>query len=199
MFALALLVPVLVMAQPAPTPTPAKPEVAAPAVTPAAPVTAPAPKPAVVAPKPTSSLDLNGDGKVDATEIAAATNSDATPSDIIKDGAEVVGAAKGMKDSGLPKGVAIAVLLGVIFKLLLSLMKILGKNLAWFKTQDGKRVIKYSTLGLGALAGLMANLAFGMGWIDAITVLLSGPLAVAIHEYTSDSKPVPAPADPPKP
>jgi hypothetical protein len=66
-------------------------------------------------------------------------------------------------------------------------MKVLGKNIAWFKTKDGKRVVKYSTLGLGAAAALLANLAFGMHWLDAVQILLSGPLAVAIHEYTSDS------------
>lgn len=190
MLAVVLLVPMLSLAAEVPAATPAKPAVTAPVAAAPAPVVAPVVTPAPV--KPTSSLDTNHDGKVDAAETAAATNADSNVSDVIKDGADVVIAAKGTKDSGLPKGVAIAVLLGTLFKLLLSLMKVLGKNVAWFKSQDGKRVIKYSTLGLGALAALAANLAFGMNWVDAITILLSGPLAVAIHEYTSDSKPVPA-------
>lgn len=176
---LVLLVPVLSLADPTPAPAPATPA-AAPAVV------APAPKPA-------SSLDTNKDGKVDSTELANATNADATVTDVIKDGTAVVDAAKGLKDPSMPKGVAIAVLLGTLFKLLLSLLKVVAKNVAWFKSQDGKRVLKYSTLGLGALAALMANWAFGMSWMDSLVILLSGPIAVAIHEYTSDSKPVPEP------
>lgn len=148
-----------------------------------------------VAAKPTSSLDTNGDGKVDAAEQAAATAKEATVADVIKDGADTVNAAKALKDPTMPKGVMVAVLLGAVFKLLLSLMKVLGKNIAWFKTANGKRIVKYSTLGLGAAAGLVANLAFGMSWIDSVTILLSGPIAVAINEYTSDSKSTPT--DPP--
>jgi hypothetical protein len=149
----------------------------------------PAPKPAV-----TSSMDTNKDGKVDAKEMAAATKADASVGDVMADGAEVVDAVKDMKDgsSGLPNSTLLALLLGVIFKLLLSGMKVAGKNIAWFKSKDGKRVIKYSTLGLGAAAALCANLAFGMHWMEAAQLLLSGPIAVAIHEYTKDSKDPPA-------
>ena len=178
--AVAILVPALSLADPTP-------------VTPAATPTVTAP----VAPaKPASSLDTNKDGKVDKTETAAATNADATVSDVIKNGTDVVSAAKDLKNPALPKALAIAVLLGAAFKLLLSLIKVLGKNIKWFTTQAGKRTIKYSTLGLGALAALTANLALGTGWIDALTILFSGPLAVAIHEYTSDSSPDEAPAAP---
>jgi hypothetical protein len=198
--AFVLLMPALSLAAETPVVTPDKPAVTT-SITPATPAVTPA-KPVV---KPTSSLDTNGDGKVDATETATATNTGAAVGDVLKDGADVVNAAKGVKDSGLPKSLAVAVLLGAVFKLLLSLIKVLGNNVAWFKSQDGKRVLKYSTLGLGAAAALAANLGFGMNWIDAITILLSGPLAVAIHEYTSDSKPVaavvpvvPPPVDPPK-
>jgi hypothetical protein len=141
-----------------------------------------------------SSLDTNKDGKVDAAETTAAVSADAAPTDVIADGAGVISAIKGLKNRGQadspPVGLLVAVLLGAVFKLLLSLIKVLGKNLAWFKTQDGKRVVKYSTIGLGSAAALLANLAFGLNWVEALTILLSGPLAVAIHEYTSDSKPV---------
>jgi hypothetical protein len=82
----------------------------------------------------------------------------------------------------------VSLLLAAVFKLLLSLLKVLAKSLAWFKSQDGKRILKYSTIGLGSAAALVANLSFGLSWVDALTILLSGPLAVAIHEYTSDSK-----------
>jgi len=164
-----LLVPMVAPAQePAPKPEPA------------------ATAPAADAPKPDSSLDTNNDGKVDADEVKAATDADAEISDVIKDATGVYEAVKDKKS--LPKGTFWAVMLGAVFKLLLSLVKVLGKNVAWFKTKDGKRVVKYSTIGLGAAAALTANLAFGMHWMDAVQILLSGPLAVAIHEYTKDSK-----------
>lgn len=141
-------------------------------------------------PAVTSSLDTNKDGKVDEAETAAATNADADVGTTIGEGAEAVSTitdAWKNRDK-LPIGTLWAIILGTIFKVLLSLMKVVGKNVAWFKTQDGKRVIKYSTLGLGALAALMANLVFGMHWLEAAQLLLSGPIAVAIHEYTKDSK-----------
>jgi hypothetical protein len=145
------------------------------------------------APAAASELDTNKDGKVDAKETAAATEADAGVGDVIAEGADVVKAAKALadKDESMPVGTMILVLLGAIFKLLLSLMKVLGKNIAWFKSKDGKRVIKYSTIGLGAAAALVANLGFGMHWIEAAQLVLSGPLAVAIHEYTKDSKDTP--------
>lgn len=149
--------------------------------------------PSVASSAPDSSLDTNKDKKVDAAETTAAVNADATTTDVVKEGAGVVTAAKDIinrdKVNGPPVGLLVAVLLGALFKLLLSLIKVLAKNVAYFKTQDGKRVVKYSTIGLGCAAALVANLAFGIGWVDALTILLSGPLAVAIHEYTSDSKP----------
>jgi len=147
--------------------------------------------PAPATPVVSSDLDTNKDGKVDEKEMAAATEADAGVADVVADGADAAKIIKdlvGEKENKMPLGTMILVILGVAFKLLLSLIKVLGKNIAWFKTKDGKRVIKYSTLGLGAAAGLVANLAFGMHWIEAIQIVLSGPLAVAIHEYTSDSK-----------
>jgi ADP-dependent phosphofructokinase/glucokinase len=80
-------------------------------------------------------------------------------------------------------------ILGAVFKFLLSTIKVLGKNIEWFKTQTGKRVIKYSTIALGGAAGLMANLVFGMSWLEAAEIFVSGPLAVALHEYMSDVNP----------
>jgi len=141
-------------------------------------------------PASATALDTNNDGKVDANEMAAAATSDADAGDVVSDGADAAAVISKLvkeKDT-MPTGTIILIILGVVFKLLLSTIKLLGKNIAWFKTKDGKRVVKYSTLGLGAAAGLVANLAFGMSWIEAVQIVLSGPLAVAIHEYTSDSK-----------
>lgn len=160
---------------------------------PAAPAATEAPAPA----NPAAALDTNKDGKVDAKEVAAATEAEADMGDVVADGSEAVSEITKVvknKDS-MPTGTIILIILGVVFKLLLSTIKVLGRNIAWFKTKDGKRVVKYSTLGLGAAAGLVANLAFGMHWIEAVQIILSGPLAVAIHEYTKDSKDTPAEAD----
>ncbi len=141
-------------------------------------------------PASASDLDSNKDGKVDATEAAAATGGDASVSEVLEDATGVYDAVK--NKNSLPKGTFWAILLGTIFKLLLSGIKVLGNNVAWFKSKDGKRVLKYSTIGLGAAAAIAANFGLGWDWMDAAQLLLSGPLAVAIHEYTKDSKDTPA-------
>lgn len=136
------------------------------------------------------SMDTNNDGKVDAEEIAAATEAEASVVDVISDGTDLVDTVTEVAErkDELSGGIIVLLVLGGLFKLLLSLIKVLGRNVVWFRTRDGKRVIKYSTLGLGAAAGLVANLAFGLHWAEALEIMLSGPLAVAIHEYTKDSR-----------
>jgi hypothetical protein len=136
------------------------------------------------------SMDTNDDGVVDEEEIAAATEAEAGVTDVIKDGTDMVDTITTVveRKDKLSGGMIALLVLGAVFKLLLSLIKVIGKNIVWFKTKDGKRAIKYSTLGLGAAAGLVANLAFGVHWAQALEIMLSGPLAVAIHEYTKDSK-----------
>jgi len=133
-------------------------------------------------------LDLNKDGKVDADEMAKAAEGEAGVGDVVKDVGAVVDAAKDLKGSKEGKATLIMILLGAIFKLLLSAIKLVKKQTNWFHAKKAKRIVKYTTLGLGALAGLMANLVFGMGWIEAGIIVLSGPISVAIHEYTKDSK-----------
>jgi hypothetical protein len=44
--------------------------------------------------------------------------------------------------------------------------------------------LKVITITLGLAAGFAAQLGMGENWWDAITIGLSGPLAVAFHEYT---------------
>ena len=140
----------------------------------------------------TKSLDTNGDGKVSKEEIAAAVAAEPDVKDLLSGGSDVLEKGKllgGLK--GKDKTAVLTIIAGflaALFKLLLSLIKLLGKNIAWFKTKDGKRVVKYSTLGLGALAGLAANLALGVSIPECVLIAMSGPLAVAIHEYTKDSK-----------
>lgn len=142
------------------------------------------------------SMDTNKDGKVDADETAAAIDKEADVGDVVADVGEVVGAAKGLGSSKDGKATLIMILLGAIFKLLLSGIKLIKGKTNWFRAKKAKRIVKYTTLGLGALAGLMANLIFGMSWIEAGIIVLSGPISVAIHEYTKDSSDTPADAQP---
>ena len=133
-------------------------------------------------------MDTNKDGKVDADETKAAIDKEAGVGDVVEDVGDVVSAAKALGDSGEGKATLIMILLGALFKLLLSGVKLVKSQTKWFHAKKAKRIVKYTTLGLGAAAALMANLVFGMSWIEAGIILLSGPLSVAIHEYTKDSK-----------
>ena len=146
------------------------------------------------------SLDTNKDGKVDKAETAAAVSAEATLKDVLKDGKEVADAATIAKEdwghaekSGdrTAMMLVIATFLATLFKGLLSLLKMVSSNTQWFKTKDGKRFTKYSTLILGGLAGLAANIAFGVPMTEAFIVAASGPLSIAGHEYTKDSTDVP--------
>lgn len=143
----------------------------------------PEPKPAVA-----GAMDTNNDGKVDKDETAAEIDKDVGVGDVVKDVTDVVEAAQNLKGEKEGKAALIMMLLGAIFKLLLSGIKLIKKQTNWFHAKKAKRILKYTTLGLGAVAALLSNLAFGMGWIEAGIIFLSGPMAVAIHEYTKDSK-----------
>lgn len=142
----------------------------------------------VAEPTVKDSMDKNRDGKIDAWEMVEASKGKASADDVVAYGTEVAKAAKDLHGSKTKSVTLWAVLLGAIFKLLLSLVKVVGKNFARFDSKESKRAIKYSTLALGAMAALCANFGFGLPWPNAIEFLLSGPLAVAIHEYTKDSK-----------
>ena len=84
---------------------------------------------------------------------------------------------------------AIAALLAAIFKGLLSLVKVLAKNTGWFDSSKGKAALKYSTLGLGALAAAGAGIAMALGadlaWWDVLIIGLSGPGSMVVHELAS--------------
>jgi len=143
---------------------------------------------------PAGEMDTNKDGKVDADEIKAVVDKEADVGDVVADISDVVDATKGLSDSKEGKATLIMLLLGAIFKLLLSGIKLIKAQTKWFHAKKAKRIVKYTTLGLGAAAALMANLVFGMSWIEAGIILLSGPISVAIHEYTKDSSDSPADA-----
>jgi len=160
---------------------PAAPETAAPTAAPAKPATAP------------EKLDTNKDGVVDGDEAVAATEGEATVGETLDEINETVGAAKGLSKVKDAEGwhaklMIIAAFLAALFKLLLSGIKLIKAQTKWFEKKKAKRILKYSTLGLGALAGLASNIVFGLPIMDCIVIFMSGPVAVAIHEYTKDSK-----------
>lgn len=176
---LLLLVGALGYAQMAHTQEPPPPATPAPAATPATPAT-----------PDISAFDANGDGKIDAEEAKALLDSDPTAADGVKDVLGVVEAARDLKGkSGTELAIGIAMLLAIIFKLLLSLVKVLSKNTEWFKSSRGKAALKYSTLGLGALAaigaGIAAGVGAGLGWVEVVIIGLSGPGAMVVHEVSS--------------
>jgi len=72
-------------------------------------------------------------------------------------------------------------LLAALFKLLISLLKVLSK---WFTSKVGGTVIRISTLVLGVGVFLVTNLALKMPWYDAVWLSLSGPGALVLHELT---------------
>jgi hypothetical protein len=135
-----------------------------------------------------SEMDANKDGKVDLGETMAVVDKEASASDVVKDVGDVVEAAKGLEGSKEGKALLIMVLLGTLFKFFLSAIKLIKAQTNWFHAKKAKRIIKYTTLGLGAASALVANLMFGMSWLEAAIILLSGPVSVAVHEYTKDSK-----------
>jgi hypothetical protein len=131
-----------------------------------------------------------------ATPAAVVVEEEATTDTVVQDAVAAAEAAGGLKadlksaESRTAKLMVVASFLAALIKLLLSLVKVLAKNVSWFAGKEGKRIVKYSTLGLGALTGLVANLGFGLPLVESLLVALSGPLSVAIHEYTKDSKDV---------
>lgn len=141
-------------------------------------------------PKPVAAgeMDTNKDGKVDADETKTEVAKDVSAIDVADDVTDVVEKAQDLKGSSGGKALLIMALLGAIFKALLSALKLVKKETNWFKAKKAKRILKYSTVVLGGLAALMSNAVLGMGWIESLTILVSGPLAVALHEYLKDSK-----------
>lgn len=77
---------------------------------------------------------------------------------------------------------AIMALLATLFKLLLSGVKLVGGMT--FLTQRQKSVIRLTTIGLGIGVYLTSSLVAGMPWWEALFLSLSGPGAMAVHEYS---------------
>lgn len=158
-------------------PVQADPEPAAPAATEA---------PSKV--KPAGAMDANADGKVDNDELKKEMDKEVGVGDVASDVSDVVAATKGLKDSDTSKAMVWMLILATVFKLLLSGIKLIKKQTNWFHAKKAKRILKYTTLGLGAVAALLFNFVGGMGWMEAAMIFMAGPVSVAIHEYTKDSK-----------
>lgn len=141
-------------------------------------------------PTPLSEIDTDGDGKVSAEEAKAFKDADADAGDVAKDVVAIVDASKDLKGkSGTELWLGISGLLAVIFKGLLSLLKVVSKSTGWFDGSRGKAALKYSTLGLGFLAAGGAGIAMAAGvnmaWYDVLIVGLSGPGSMIVHEFMS--------------
>jgi len=156
----------------------------------AQPVQAEDPPAATTAPEkviPAGAMDTNADGKVDADETAKEVSKETGVADVASDAGDLASAVQGLKDKSTPKAMVWMLILATFFKLALSALKLIKAQTKWFTAKKAKRIIKYTTLGLGAVAALLFNFVGGMGWMDAILIFLAGPVSVAIHEYTKDS------------
>jgi len=112
--------------------------------------------------------------------------SDADVKEVLANADEVLAAYQAVKtaDGAKAKFLTIFAGLAVLFKLLLSLMKVVVKADFW-KGAKAKWIIRCGTAALGLAVFLCANLGAGVPWYDAILMGLSGPFAIVVHEFTS--------------
>jgi len=78
------------------------------------------------------------------------------------------------------KAVGLAMLISVILKMLLALLKLTSP---FWKESKGKWALRAITLAVGAAAAILANMAGGMPWWNAIIVFFSGPGSIVLTEY----------------
>lgn len=117
---------------------------------------------------------VEGDGKTTLKDVAEDTT------DVVKAVADYRDAKSDSSDKTQIRLLLMA-MLAAIFKLMLSGIKMTSP---FWKGRKGKTVLKLCTLGLGVAVFLTSALAAGEGWWDAFILGLSGPIAVAGHEYT---------------
>jgi hypothetical protein len=164
--------------------TPTKPS--DPAV-PAAAITAPV----VATPAPAPAPAVDAAPAAPATDAAAAPApgdkiSDADMKEILDNANEVLAAYRTVKTTNGSKAKLLAIFAGlaILFKLLLSLLKVVIKADFW-KGDKAKWIIRCTTAVLGLAVFLCANLGAGVPWLDAVMLGLSGPFAIVVHEFTS--------------
>ena len=122
------------------------------------------------------------DGGTEVSIVVPNPDLDADPTigEVVTEVSDVITEAKDLKTG---KFLAIAAFLAALFKLLLSLLKLSSD---FFKSKVVPKVI---ALVLGLATYLCANLAMGVGWVDALILAGAGPGAIFIHEL---SKLIPA-------
>lgn len=118
-------------------------------------------------------------------DVSGTTNALEAAKDVLTEGKVVITVANeyftGSKDGDeAAKKLGLFALITAILKLLLSLLKLTG---AFWKEDRGKWVLRVVTLTLGIVVAVVSSLAAGMPWWDAVFLGLSGPGAVALHEY----------------
>lgn len=122
------------------------------------------------------------DGGTEVSVVVPNSNLDADPtiSVVVTEVSKVISDARDLRTG---KFLAIATFLAALFKLLLSLLKLSSD---FFKSKVVPKVI---ALVLGLATYLFANLAMGVGWVDALILAGAGPGAIFLHEL---SKLIPA-------
>lgn len=144
------------------------------------PVAAPLPAPAVApaaepapAPVPTAT-----------EEFERMLNSDPSLQETFGSGKDVYEAIMEMKkakeDGGTINLIMVMALLAAAFKFLLSVVKFIRRD--YWKTDQGKTVLRLIALGLGLGVLVTSKIAMGMHWSEAIILALSGPGAIVVHE-----------------
>jgi len=84
------------------------------------------------------------------------------------------------RESDTKKAFVWAAVLAALLKLLIMVIR---RTSPFWKKRKGKTVIRLLTITLGIGAGVLANLAIGMPWWDAVTIFLGGPGAILLTEY----------------
>ena len=134
-------------------------------------------KPEVAAPAPVATPE---------TETATLVDGQVKVGDLLAGASEVAKAVteyRAAKTTGDKAALRLGILaaLAAIFKFLLSALKL---STPFWKSDKGKAILRLSTLALSCVVFVVAKLAVGESYMSALTLAMSGPLAVAFHEYT---------------
>ena len=124
------------------------------------------------------------DAAVEKKDAEVKVDGKVTVKTVVSEVKDVIQKAKDLKKgedaegNKIPKLILICALLAAIFKVLLSILKVVSK---WFKSEKGKLVLKLSTLVLGFGTFLVTHLTMDMSWYEALWLSLSGPGALVIQ------------------
>jgi len=104
-----------------------------------------------------------------------------TVNEIVDGAKDVMAKAKELSAAKTGRLLILFALLAAVFKLLLSVVKVINP---WFGSDKGKKALRITTLVLGLGTYLVTNLAMKMPWYEAIWLACSGPGALMIHELS---------------